>query len=239
MMLDHTVAHATLDGILLMVVQLGSMLRNVHSPVMMLFVTMSLATTLMDHSNVLASLATQVLHVLTTTNVKMEPIIVMKMHHAPILTVASHVLVIQASKGKEMSAPTSMNALPNMPIRTYVDQTPTVRIPLQDIFAHVQTVSLVHQPIKKTVVKISTNVPLTATTTATLGPHVPMKYHFTPVPVISQVTSIMSSSASMLINVMTFPVVTTASMVPTVSVIILMTVTISLVLMVTISLIVW
>ena len=53
-MLDHKAAHATLDGILLMVVQLGSMLRNVHSPVMMLFVTMSLETSLIDHSNVLA-----------------------------------------------------------------------------------------------------------------------------------------------------------------------------------------
>ena len=238
-MLDHTAAHVTLDGILMMVVQLGSMLRNVHSPVMVLFVTMPLATILMDHSNVLSPLTTQVLHVLTTTDAKMVPIIVMKMHHVPILTVASHVPVTQASKVKVMSVPISMNALPNMPIRTSVDQTPIVRIPPQDISAHAQTVSIMYQPIKKTVVKIFTNVPLTTTTTATLGPQVPTQYHFTPVPVISQVTSIMSSSASMLINVMTFPVVTTASMVTTVTVIILMTVSISLVLVVTISSIVW
>ena len=87
-MLDHKAAHATLDGILLMVVQLGSMLRNVHSPVMMLFVTMSLETSLIDHSNVLASLTTQLLHVLTTTNAKMVPMMVMKMHYVPILPVA-------------------------------------------------------------------------------------------------------------------------------------------------------
>ena len=144
MMLDHTSSHVTLDEILPMVVQLVSMLMNAHSPMMMLFVTMPLATVLMDHSNVFASSATQVLHVLTTMNVKMVRIIVMKMHHVPILTVASHELVTQASKVKVIYAPTSMNALPNMAIRTSVDQTPILRIPLQKIFAHAQGVSMLY-----------------------------------------------------------------------------------------------
>ena len=81
MMLNHTAVHAMLDGILLMVVKLVSILMNVHSPLMMLFVTMPVATTLTDHSSVLASLATQVLHVLTTTNAKMVPMMMMKMHY--------------------------------------------------------------------------------------------------------------------------------------------------------------
>ena len=216
-----------------MVVQLVSMLMNAHSLEMMLSVTMPLVITLMDHLNVLASLATLVLHVLTTTNAKMVPIIVTKMHHVPTPTEALHALVIQASKAKVMSAPTSMSALLNMPIKTFADQTPIARIPLQDIFAHVQTASLVYQPIKTTAVKILTNATLTVTITATNGPHVPMKYHFTAVNVTSQVTTVMVSSASMLMNVMTLSVVTTAPMVPTVSAIILMAATIAHVLMVT------
>ena len=126
MMLDHTSAHVTLDGILPMVVHLVSMLMNAHSPMMMLFVTMPLATTLMDHSNVLASSATQVLHVLTTMNVKMVPIIVMKMHHVPILTVASHVLVTRDGLVTALAASTLTSAMLSRAAKTQSARIPPV-----------------------------------------------------------------------------------------------------------------
>ena len=126
-----------------MMVLLVSMLMNAHSLVMMLSVTMLLVMTLMDHLNVLVSLATLILHALTTTNTKMVLIIVSKMHHVPTPTEASHALVIQAAKVKVMSVPTSMSVLLNMLIKTSADQTFIHRIPLQDIFVVARTASLV------------------------------------------------------------------------------------------------
>ena len=78
-----------------------------------------------------------------------------------------------------------------------------------------------------------TNATLTATITATTWPYVPTKSNFRAVHLTSQVNTVMVSSASMLMNVMTLSVVTTAPMVPTVSAIILMAATIAHVLMVT------
>ena len=72
-----------------------------------------------------------------------------------------------------------------------------------------------------------TNATLTATITATTWPYVPTKSKFTAVHVTSQVTTVMVSSATMLMNVMTLSVVTTAPMVPTVSATILTAATIA------------
>ena len=80
-----------------MVVLLVSMLINALSLVMMLSVTELLVMTLIDNLNVLASLATLVLHALTTAYTKMVLIIATKLHHVPTPTV-----------------PTSMSALLNI-----------------------------------------------------------------------------------------------------------------------------
>ena len=149
------------------------------------------------------------------------------MHHVLTLTEASHALVIQASKVKMMSVPTSMSALLNMLIKTPADETLIPRIPLQEIFVVAQTASLVSQPIKKTTVKILTNATLTVTITATTRPYVPTKFSFTAVDVTSQVTTVLVSSASMLMNVMTLSAITTAPRVPTVSATILTATTIA------------
>ena len=174
-----TLTNAILMTENVMLMLIASMMKDAHSLVMMLSVTMLLVMTLMDHLNVLVSLATLILHALTTTNTKMVLIIVTKMHHVPTLTEASHALVIQASKVKMMSVPISMSALLNMLIKTSTDQTLIPRIPLQDIFVVAQTASLVSQPMKKTTVKIVTNATLTVTITATTGPYAPTKSNFT------------------------------------------------------------
>jgi hypothetical protein len=233
MMLDHTAAHVTPAGIPLMVVQLALMLMNVHSLETMQSATMPPAKMLMDHLNVLASLATLVLHAMITMNAKMVPTIAMSMHRVPIPTVASHALATKATKEAVMFVKTSMSALPNMPTKTSVDQILIARIPLQVITANAQMAMLVFPPTKKTAVKTLTSVLPTVTITATPGPRVPMKYHFTAVNVTSQVTTEMVSNASMLMNVMPLLVVTTAPFMPTVSVIILTAGISALVLMVT------
>jgi len=151
----------------------------------------------------------------------MVPTTVMTMHHVLILMVASHALVTKAMKVLVTSVPTSTSVLPNMPIKTTVDQTLIARIPLRVIFVLAHLASTVYQLIKKMVVKILTNVIPTETITVTSGPLALMKYHFTAVNVTSQVTTVMASSASMLMNVMLLTVVTTVPMVPTVSVIML------------------
>ena len=71
------------------------------------------------------------------------------------------------------------------------------------------------------------NATLTVTITNATGPYVPTKSNFRAVHLTSQVNTVMVSSASMLMNVMTLSVITTAPMVPTVSAIILTAATIA------------
>ena len=131
---------------------------------MMLFVTMSLATILMDHSNVLAPSATQVLHVPTTMNGTNN----CDENASCANTDGSFTCTCNPGFEGEGDVCTNIDECSTEDAdRASVDQTPIVRIPLQDIFAHAQTVSMVCQTIKKTAVKTLTYVPLTVTITAT------------------------------------------------------------------------